>query len=181
MRITFKLLSQKHNFQTKNENKICDQYGWTTDNKFYGYSSYFVDEDISNKLLAIIPEKYKNDFDPILISVNVVDLPPHIDNHIKASINFYIDTAEGTTRFHKIKDGIVPDIKKLPNQTDGAIYREEDLDIISFFKAEYGDIYVLDIKQIHSVKCKPNLIRTAYSLTTAKYSFEEVVNILTGK
>jgi hypothetical protein len=181
MRVAFKLLFQKHNFQTKNENKICDQYGWTEGNKFYGYSSYFIDEDISNKLLDILPEKYKNDFASVLIRVNMVELPPHIDNHIKTTINFYMDTAEGTTRFHKIKDGIVPDIKKLPNQTDGAIYRKEDLDVISSFKAEYGDIYVLDVKQIHSVKCKPNLVRTAYSLTTAKYSFDEVVNILTGK
>ena len=181
METMFKVLIQKHNLQAKNENEIVIQFGKEVNGKFYGYTTYKVDEETGNKLLELIPEEYRDAFEPSLISMNVEDVVPHIDNEIKTAINFYMDTADGVTRFHKIKAGIHPTIEKLPNQTDGALFREEDLDIIDSFKAEYGDIYVLDIKQIHSVKCRPNETRTAYCLKTYKYSFNEVINILKGK
>ena len=177
----YKVLIQKHNLQTKNENEVVIRFGKEVEGKFYGYTTYKVDEETGSKLLELIPEKYRGNFEPSLISMNIEDVVPHIDNEIKAAINFYIDTADGITRFHKVKDGIQPTIEKLPNQSDGALFNEEELDIIGSFKANYGDIYVLDIKQIHSVKCKPNSIRTAYCLKTYKHSFDEVVNILEGK
>jgi hypothetical protein len=176
----FQILTQKHKLQTKNENKIIVQFGKTVGNKFYGYTTYKINEKTSNKLLEIIPKKYRKDFEPSLISINIENVVPHIDNEIKASINFYIDTADGVTSFHKVKDGIAPYIEKLPNQTDGALYQERDLDIIGKFKANYGDIYVLDVKQIHSVKCKPNAIRTAYCLKSYTYSYNDVLNIVKG-
>jgi len=174
----FKLLPQKHNLQTNNENQIIIQFGKEIEDKFYGYTTYKIDKEIGNKLLEIIPEKYRNAFEPSLVSINIEDVVPHIDNEIKAVINFYVDTADGVTRFHKVKAGVHPIIEKLPNQTDGALFREEDLDIVNSFKAGYGDIYVLDIKQIHSVKCKPNAIRTAYCLKSYIYSYDEVLDIL---
>jgi hypothetical protein len=176
----FKLLPQKHNLQTKNENQIIIQFGKEIEGKFYGYTTYKIDADTGNKLLEIIPKKYRNAFEPSLISMNIEDVVPHIDNEIKAVINFYVDTADGITRFHKIKPGVYPNIEKLSNQTDGALFKEEDLEVVDSFKAEQGDIYVLDIKQIHSVKCTPNATRNAYCLKTYKYSFNEVVNILKG-
>ena len=177
----YKVLTQKHNLQTKNENEIVIQFGKEVNGKFYGYTTYKVDEEVGNKLLELIPEKYRDAFEPSLISMNIEDVVPHVDNEIKASINFYIDTADGVTRFHRIKPGVYPIIEQLPNQTDGALFKEEDLDVVDSFKAEYGDIYVLDIKQIHSVKCKPNALRTAYCLKTYKYSFDEVLDILKGR
>lgn len=174
----FKILTQKHNLQTMNENQILVQYGGTVGGKFYGYTTYKIDDKTSNKLLKILPKKYRKDFEPTLISINIANVIPHIDTKIKAVINFYVDTADGITSFHKVKEGITPYIEKLPNQTDGALYQERDLDTIGKFKANYGDIYVLDVKQIHSVKCKPDAIRTAYSLKSYTYNYEEVLNIL---
>ena len=174
----FKILIQKHNLQTMNENQILVQYGGTVGGKFYGYTTYKIDDKTSNKLLKIIPKKYRKDFEPTLISINIANVIPHIDTKIKAVINFYVDTADGITSFHKVKEGITPYIEKLPNQTDGALYQERDLDTIGKFKANYGDIYVLDVKQIHSVKCKPDAIRTAYSLKSYTHNYEEVLNIL---
>jgi len=176
----FELLIQKHNLQTKNENKVLVRYGRTIGNKFYGYTTYEIDDKTGDKLLEIIPKKYRKDFEPSLISINIENVIPHTDTKIKAAINFYIDTADGVTSFHKIKDGIVPYIEKLPNQTDGALYQERDLDVTGRFKANYGDIYVLDVKQIHSVKCKSNAIRTAYCLKSYIYSYDEVLDILKG-
>jgi hypothetical protein len=177
----FRLLTQKHNLQTENESEILVRYGGTVGGKFYGYTTYKVDKKIGSELLKIIPRAYKKDFEPSLISINIANVIPHIDTKIKAVINFYVDTADGVTSFHKVKKGVTPYIEKLPNQTDGALYQERDLDTIDKFKANYGDIYVLDVKQIHSVKCKPNAIRTAYSLKSYIHSYEEVLNILGGK
>ena len=176
----FQLLTQKHNLQTDNEKEIIIQFGKTVNDKFYGYTTYKVNEDTGNKLLELIPENYRDAFEPSLISINIEDVVPHIDNEIKSAINFYIDTAEGVTSFHKIKAGVYPMIEKLPNQTDGSLFREEDLDTVTSFKAEYGDIYILDIKHIHSVKCRPNAIRTAYCLKSYIYNYNEVLDILKG-
>ena len=176
----FQILTQKHTLQTKNENEILVRYGGTVGGKFYGYTTYKIDVKTSNTLLKIIPKKYRKDFEPALISINIENVIPHTDTNIKAVINFYVDTAEGITSFHKIKDGIDPYIEKLPNQTDGALYQEKDLDVIGRFKADYGDIYVLDVKQIHSVKCKPNAIRTAYCLKSYTHSYDDVIKIVKG-
>jgi hypothetical protein len=176
----FQILTQKHTLQTKNENEILVRYGGTVGGKFYGYTTYKIDVKTSNTLLKIIPKKYRKDFEPALISINIENVIPHTDTGIKATINFYVDTAEGITSFHKIKDGIAPYIEKLPNQTDGALYQEKDLDVIGRFKADYGDIYVLDVKQIHSVKCKPNAIRTAYCLKSYTHSYDDVIKIVKG-
>ena len=176
----FQILTQKHNLQTKNENEILVRYGGTVGGKFYGYTTYNVDSKTGDKLLKIIPKVYRKDFEPALISINIENVIPHTDTNIKAVINFYVDTAEGITSFHKIKDGIAPYIEKLPNQTDGALYQEKDLDVIGRFKADYGDIYVLDVKQIHSVKCKPNAIRTAYCLKSYIHSYDDVIKIVKG-
>jgi hypothetical protein len=176
----FQILTQKHNLQTKNENEILVRYGGTVGGKFYGYTTYNVDSKTGDKLLKIIPKVYRKDFEPSLISINIENVIPHTDTNIKAVINFYVDTAEGITSFHKIKDGIAPYIEKLPNQTDGALYQEKDLDVIGRFKADYGDIYVLDVKQIHSVKCKPNAIRTAYCLKSYTHSYDDVLKIVKG-
>jgi hypothetical protein len=177
----FKLLTQKHNLQTMNENEILVRYGGTIGGQFYGYTTYKTDNKTGNKLLEILPKAYRKDFEPALISINIANVIPHTDTKIKAVINFYMDTADGITNFHKIKKGITPYIEKLPNQTDGALYQERDLDIIGSFKANYGDIYVLDVKQIHSVKCKPDGIRTAYCLKSYTHNYDEVVNILEEK
>ena len=176
----FQILTQKHKLQTKNEKEILVRYGGTVGGKFYGYTTYNVDSKTGNKLLKIIPKIYRKDFEPSLISINIENVIPHIDNKIKAVINFYIDTADGITSFHKVKDGITPYIEKLPNQTNGALYQEKDLDVIGKFKANYGDIYVLNVKQIHSVKCKPNAIRTAYCLKSYTHNYDDVLKIIEG-
>lgn len=176
----YEILPYKHAFKTKNENEILVRYGATIGGQFYGYTTYKIDIKTSNTLLKIIPKVYRKDFEPALISINIENVIPHTDTKIKAVINFYVDTAEGITSFHKIKDGITPYIEKLPNQTDGALYQEKDLDVVGRFKAEYGDIYVLDVKQIHSVKCKPHAIRTAYCLKSYIHSYDDVLKIVKG-
>ena len=128
----FEPLPNKHTLQTKNENEILVRYGGTIGGQFYGYTTYKIDIKTSNTLLKIIPKKYRQDFEPALISINIENVIPHTDTSIKAVINFY------------------------------------------------GDIYVLDVKQIHSVKCKPNAIRTAYCLKSYIHSYDDVLKIVKG-
>jgi hypothetical protein len=180
----FKKLLQKHTLKTKNESKINNQFGEMIDGKLHAYTSYKVDKITSDQLLSIIPNKYRSDFYTVLVSISGVGILPHIDDNIKTTINFYVNTAGGITRFHKIKPNAKPDknhfIKNLNEQTDGGLFEEKDLDEVASFKAEDGDIYILNVKEIHSVKCESYGTRNIYSLMTCKYSFDEVVDILNG-
>ena len=72
----FEILTQKHNLHTMNENEILVRYGGTIGGQFYGYTTYKIDIKTSNTLLKIIPKKYRQDFEPALISINIENVIP---------------------------------------------------------------------------------------------------------
>lgn len=156
---------------------ILARYGEYEGDIFYGYTSYKVTDEVSEALISIIPNKYRGDFYSTLLQINI-PLPPHIDNGIHTSINFYVETANGITNVYKKDPNKSPVMTKLPNQTDGCLYRKEDLLLCDSFKANEGDVYVLDVKEIHSVDIPSNSTRWLYSLQTAKHSFNDVVAML---
>ena len=160
--------------------EILIRFGKTIDGEFYGYTTYKVCDKTAEQLLSFIPEEYRDGFEPSLIEINVPDLPPHIDNLILASINFYTDADGGLTTFYTVKPGVYPRIEQLPNQTDGGVFVEEDLDVYSTYTAEAGDAYVLAIKQIHSVKGEKGKVRRAYCLKSYKYTYFQVLGMLTN-
>lgn len=163
-----------HTFQTEGESDIVVRFGKEVDGVFLGYTTYSVSSERALELLSYVPEEYRGGFEASLIEINVPDLPPHIDNAIKSAINFYVDTGDGWTIFYNKPDHDVF-VEKLQNQTDGCVYREEDLIKAGGFCASRGDIYALDIKQIHGViGCKG--LRRAYCLKSYVYSFEDLMS-----
>lgn len=198
-------LKIKHNLTSYTEaNKVID-YGYYKGGKFYGYTSYTITDDIAKNLFSIIPEEYRAGFDASLLVITNGRLEPHTDQQILASINFYVDGANGITEFWRVKDGVNPrlrslksgtktiddakefyTIETLPNksrnpQDDGFIYHVDDIEKVCEFKAEPMDIYVLNVKEIHSVVADEDKVRVVYALKSFKYTYEEVLRILTKR
>jgi len=164
-----------HGLKYSGESSVIIRFGKTIDGAFYGYTTYAVSPETGERLLEFVPEKYRHGFEPSLIEVNVPNLPPHVDNEILSVLNFYVSTAGGETVFYSKPDHDVF-VEKLPNQTDGAVYRAEDLMVSDSFVAKPGDVYALDIKQIHGVvNCSG--LRRAYCLKSYVYNFQDVVRM----
>lgn len=111
--------------------------------------------------------------------------PPHTDGYVGCSLNYVIDAADCVTTFWKLKnkDAVVKESRKLDKdgsilETETTGYRYEDLELVSFFKAQSGEAWLLDVREIHSV-IKPDIHKDRKILTfrwDPKYSFEEILN-----
>ena len=158
--------------------KILIRFGKTIDGEFYGYTTYKVCDESAKQLLSFIPEEHRSGFEPCFIEINVPELPPHIDNKILASINFYTDADEAVTTFYTVKPGQAIEVERLPNQTDGGIFVIEDLDEYASFTAQAGDAYVLAIKQVHGVKGNKDKMRRAYCLKSYDYTYFQILSMI---
>lgn len=128
-------------------------------------------------VMNIIPERYQKDFCLLIMEVNS-EIPPHTDSGIKTVINVYIRTDNAATNFYKLKSD-TPKISQVENQTDGFLYEKEDLDLTGFFIAKPAETWILDVREIHSVtKMYDFEYRTSISLSTDKYSYDEVCEML---
>lgn len=128
-----------------------------------------------DKLMSIIPKRYWNDFHLTLMTINH-PIPPHTDTEIITTINFYMETGGAKTVFYEpIVDS--PRITQIKNQTDGFIYFKEDLKEVDSFVAKDFEIWVLDVKKIHSVEGDIKL-RTAVTLGTFNRTYSDVMEML---
>lgn len=106
-----------------------------------------------------------------------IDAGPHCDHGIVTSLNCYIRTAGETTQFWVKGTGAVA------QRYDGAasenIYNRRNLIQTSSFVAEPGDVYLLDVSQIHSVE-RPNLKeeRKFIQLSWTRLHFIEVLSLI---
>lgn len=138
------------------------------------------------KYLQIFPKKYWGDFMVTLLTIDTF-IPPHTDSNVTASINFYIETHNCHTIFFSPKENTVEGYKGTDTQTNGKLYKLDDLIQIGDFLAEPGDCYVFDPNIIHAVgpkklsdtiiKLSPTKSRKAISLVTNLYSYEEVLEM----
>lgn len=129
------------------------------------------------EIMNIIPEQYQKDFCLLIMEVNS-EIPPHTDSGIKTVINVYIRTDNCATKFYKLKNNS-PKTYQVENQTDGFLYKEEDLDLLGYFIAKPTETWILDVREIHSVvKMYEFEYRTSISLSTDKYSYDEVCEML---
>jgi hypothetical protein len=179
--MNFVKLNHQHSFHGIEAGDVIIKYGIHVNNKFNGI--YY--NDVRNKsnfvnAFDIIPERYREDFFLVqLIATSVI--PPHTDSEIQATINFYIDTGNYTTKFYKIKDF---ENRKfhIATQTTGSIFFEHQLDTIEMFDANPKDIYLLNVTVPHSVVTNNNtdssVTRTALSLQTKKHNFNTVLEML---
>lgn len=104
--------------------------------------------------------------------------PPHIDNKITSNINFYITTDNCITKFWTPKAEPLSTYQ-LSTQTNGRLYDTAQLEMVSNFIAQDGDVYLLDITKIHSVEAinKQTFNRTAISMHSY-YTYSQVEKLL---
>lgn len=157
-------------------------YGTHINNKFIGIAYYSIDPDIEQYIInTIIPPKYRDLFNVLLMEINSDHIPPHTDSYINCVINIYIDTNDATTIFHLPKKDYNKkniDSFKIKNQTDGNIFDKDSLEKICSFKAKPNDIWILNVKLPHSViSDNTNYLRIAYSIQTY-LDYETVKKIL---
>jgi len=124
----------------------------------------------------VIPLRYRHDF--CLSVMNITDaVPPHTDSEIKCTINFYVEPDVCVTKFYRSEGNM--DTHQIPNQTNGQIYKKDNLVCTGEFVAKAGDAYLLDVTKIHAVKPLYDLKkRTAICLATDKYDYDQVSQML---
>jgi hypothetical protein len=105
-------------------------------------------------------------------------IPPHTDTEIVTTINFYIETDNCRTQFYR-PTTVEPRRYQIENQTDGYIFEETDLEPTGSFIAQPGEVWVLDVKSIHSVEPLGKIrLRKAVTLGTHLHEYEAVVEML---
>ena len=181
-----KIKNKEMNLPLKFE-KLLNFYGVQLGDKKIGVGYYDVDRSIEKKLLKtfIHPDSRKH-FHVSLMIINHSYIPPHIDNDLKMVINFYVKTADATTYFWEPKSEQISTIK-LEMQTDGRLFKEEELECVGKFKAEEYDVWMLNVSKIHSVRgsseaaekgtCDGSL-RIAFCFQSTTLSFEDTIKNL---
>jgi hypothetical protein len=170
----------KHPFSTPKFKTLDShmRYGEVVDGVFMGIEYFKVDvnqQEVEN-LLNIIPKSYQKDFCLTLMKVNT-RVPPHTDSGINVTLNYYVETGNCVTNFYRFKD--TPQSYQIQNQTDGHIYSEDSVELVESFRAQSGEVYLLDVTKPHSVEPDLNFsMRTAFSLATNTYTFDEVSEML---
>lgn len=164
-----------HNFTlTVNDyGKLKDSYTKEIDGVARGSFYYeLLNNDIRKQLVEMVGSG--SELNPYDISIMVLDyphIPPHIDNQTITTVNFYIDTAGATTTFY---EDINTDGEKLANHTTGALFDKSNLTETSSFVAEPGDVYVLDIRKIHSVDfADENVKRVALVVQSTEFTIDD--------
>jgi hypothetical protein len=144
--------------------KCITNYGILENNQFKGLAYYEVEYP---ELFNILKPKYRKDFELSLLCITNNEILPHTDSDVSMCINFYLQTGDAKTYFY------TGGSKKyqIENQTDGFIWDKSDLKEVFSFQAIPGDIWALNVKEIHSVTCYKNEPRLAYSLSSNKINF----------
>ena len=167
-----------HNFSEQDDSELLYQFGKTIKDKWVGIRYYKANTDIEQKLKSLVPEKYRHLFQVNYMVINSQYVPPHIDDKISTTVNFYVNTADAVTTFYRKKDVQLVS-ERLPEQTNGRLYNVDDLHVVSEFTAKPSEVYLLDVQQLHSVSCNKQENRTAYCLQSyIGISYEKCLEIL---
>lgn len=145
------------------------------DNKGIDYKKIWSPEP--EMMYKILPKKYWEDFYLTVMTINR-NIPPHTDSDILTTINFYIETDNCKTIYY---EPLVDDLQifQIKNQTNGFIYKKEQLKEVGSFVAQPMEVWVLNVKKIHSVESdKEEPFRKAVTLGTRKHNYESVCEML---
>ena len=171
----FKRLDITHELTFNPGYQLLYRFGEEVAGEFQGISYFTVDRSMQARLIKFLPEAIQHEFQASLMVINRPEIPAHVDNEILVTINFYIQTANAITRFHRFKPGQEPAIEKLDNQSDGAMYKPECLDTVGEFRANASEVWILNVKQPHSVSCETTEPRIAYCLQSTTLTYEDVI------
>jgi hypothetical protein len=136
-----------------------------------------ISSKVEHEMLSIIPEEYRKYFTGSTMKIINTYIPPHTDSYRKVGINFYIKTDSGITNFFdKKSDDIL--CEKVSGQTTGRVFKEVDLIPKGSFISKDGEIWILDVSNIHSVINPNGTDRIAYTLSSNVLSYDQTVKIL---
>ncbi len=154
------------------------RFGKTVNDEFYGISYFIVDGEIEALLLGLLPEAARPLFSCSYLVANYHDIPPHIDNGIQVSINYYVVTADATTSFYRQRQPGAA-VERLDNndpESAAGLYRRQDLDVVGSFTAGPHEVWALDVTQPHDVVGPAGLgSREAYCLQSRAVSFKQLL------
>ncbi len=154
------------------------RFGKTVDGQFYGISYFIVDGEIEALLLGLLPEAWRPLFSCSYLVANHHDIPPHIDNGIQVSINYYVVTADATTSFYRLRQPGAA-VERLDNNdadTAAGLYQRQDLDVVASFSAQPHEVWALDVTQVHDVVSPAGRgSREAYCLQSRAVSLAQLV------
>ena len=173
----FKKTNLKHDLKYSPGIDLLYSYGYDEGQGWVGVRYYSIIPEIADKIYFALPESIRDKFEILLMEINRPIIPGHIDEGIKTAINFYVNTADAVTKYHRLRTDTESEIVLLDTHTTGTgrLFRDGCLETISEFKSESGEVWVLDVSKIHSVECGKNEVRTAFCATSAFISFEETV------
>ena len=171
----FKKFNWSYKIDNINIQDNYTMYGETIQGKFRGITYSKFTANNTDQFYEILPLVYRKYFSISLMQVSW-DIPPHIDFKSTAVINFYINTKPCITQFYSIKftDDYV-------NQNSWKGTRINNLTPEDSFIAQSGDTWILDVSKPHSVtrlNAKEDLMRTSVSLSTSKFTCNEVADII---
>lgn len=156
---------------------IINRYGAVESGEFRGISYYVVDSTKEQYLKeAMLPAKYRNDFSVYGMYINREHIPPHTDSDTLTTINIYVKTAGAVTKFYNVKNNAAPALK-LNTQTDGGVYSYDQLELHSMFIAQPTEVWMLNVKQPHSVHCAQPQDRFAYVIQSDNIPFDDARKI----
>jgi hypothetical protein len=164
----------------KIKTNIVDCYYGAEDSAYGDHRSiefFKISNTLEDQLFNIIPIEYRKYFFCTIMKINANYIRPHTDSDRTVGINFYVDPGNAMTVFYNKKEDTA-DIMKVVGQTNGSVYNENDVIPFATFKAEIGDIWILDVTQIHGVYSLSNKQRIAYNISSNTLSYSDTLEIL---
>ena len=153
-------------------------YGKKDNDKFKGIWYSNVEYQNKDTIFGSIPARFRPYYAMKVMEVNT-RIPPHTDSRILSTINFYIKTDQCLTQFYKFKSEN-PTTTQIENQTDGYLFKVDELETTDSFIAEPNDAYLLNVTSPHSVIPLEltSIHRSAIVLQTNRFTFDEVLEML---
>lgn len=125
------------------------KFGLVLENEFFGTSYYKIDFESSLYLKRkFLPADIFDKFKAYLFFCNTPCILPHIDKDVKTVLNIYLEVNEKKTVFWE-------HVNKINKE---GVFDKENLKRICSFAAVSGDIFLLNVKKIHSVESETNNI-----------------------
>jgi hypothetical protein len=157
--------------------ELLFQYGKERVGIFWGMKYWAIQDQIDREIRSILPNEYQKYFETAIFKINIPYIPIHIDDVIITTINFYVQTVGAKTHFYKYKNFDI-DVEKLPNHSDGCLFKEKDMERTDTFIAKPEEIWLLNVKVPHSVRSNTFRKRIAYCLQSKHISYKETKQML---
>jgi hypothetical protein len=157
------------------------RYGKEVEGRFHGVSYFAVEGPLHDALVGVLPEPLRPRFLCSYMVINHHDIPPHVDNGIRLSLNWYVVAGGATTHFYRLANPAAP-VEHLQNNDPGSasgLYRLQDLEPVGSFTAGEQELWALDVTQPHAVLGgTPGVLREAYCLQSRTVGMAEFLGAL---